>query len=393
MLSAAAHMDGLGKDPTDRVARMTETLKVFLAALVVTVLAIACGPNGGAQPVGRDDAMPATTRVWPDSWPVPPLPVMWLVHPSESIWGSPHSYCWHLDQDSDRVCQEYDIWSGVNAYPEAVPGKQIRVRIESETLPDNVFAQVFTRHGNLMVDFLRLGPSYPVLDLDLAPGDYHIRVIGQWQYNDATAYLDRRYNGVAYEFGLHVPGAVELIGGCDTTEIGGDLSIVLNSLDDRLRTASDSANRAGCRFNKPIARVSLTLDNGRPDVYGRFPHRPAGADRRLPAARRSGLGEERRPAAARRILTPDGRDYRGRRRVRHHQPRRVPHDHHRSRTLTPQSVAQAKGWAGRANYGNGAHCCARFAPGLPGREGADPGGEDQCDLVGPYASPPSRIPK
>ena len=262
MLSAAAHMDGLGKDPTDRVARMTEPLKVSLAALVVTVLAIACGPDGGAQPVARDDAMPATTRVWPESWPVPPLPVMWLVHPSESIWGSPLSYCWHLDQDSDRVCQEYDIWSGVNAYPEAVPGKQIRVRIESETLPDNVFAQVFTRHGNLMVDFLQLGPAYPVLDLDLAPGDYHIRVIGQWQYNDGAAYVDRRYNEVAYEFGLSVPGVVELIAECASTLIGGDISIALGSLNDRLRTAPDSANHAGCRFNKPIARVSLTLDQG-----------------------------------------------------------------------------------------------------------------------------------
>ena len=241
---------------------MTRALRVFLAALVVAVPAIACGPDGGLQPAARDDAMPATTRVWPDSWPVPPLPVMWLVHPSESIWGSPHSYCWHLEQDSDRVCHEYDLWSGVNAYPEAVPGNQIRVRIESETRPDRVFAQVYTRHGNLMVDFLRLGPNYPALDLDLDPGDYHIRVIGQWQYNDGAAYVDRRYNEVAYEFGLHVPGAVELIGGCDVTQIGGDLSIVLRSLDDRLRTAADSANRAGCRFNMPIARVSLTLDGG-----------------------------------------------------------------------------------------------------------------------------------
>ena len=262
MLSAATHMDGLGKDPTDKIARMTGALRTCLAALGVAVLAIACGPDGGAQPVARDDAIPATTRVWPESWPVPPLPVMWLVHPSESIWGSPLSYCWPLENESDRVCQEYDIWSGVNAYPEAVPGKQIRVRIEAETPPDKVFAQVFTRHGNLMVEFLQLGPAYPALDLDLDPGDYHIRVIGQWQYTDASAPLGRRYNEVAYEFGLHVPGAVELIGGCDTTDIGGDLSIVLRSLDDRMRTAADSANRAGCRFNKPIARVSLTLDGG-----------------------------------------------------------------------------------------------------------------------------------
>ena len=264
---------------------MRSALRTLLAALGVAVLAFACGPGGAAQPAertdvasspaatsasapevearsaGGDDAAPATTRVWPDSWPVPPLPVMWLVHPSESVWGSPQRYCWHLGADSSRVCEEYNIWSGVSAYPEAVPGKRILVRIESDSPPENVFAQVFTRRGDLMVEFLRLGPNYPALDLDLDPGDYHIRVIGQWPYSDPGAPLGRRYNEVAYEFGLHVPGAVELIGGCDMTQIGGDVSITLRSLDDRLRTAVDSANRAGCRFNKPIARVLLTLDN------------------------------------------------------------------------------------------------------------------------------------
>jgi hypothetical protein len=52
---------------------------------------------------------------------------------------------------------------------------------------------------------------------------------------------------------------VKLIAECASTLIGGDLSIVLSSLDDRLRTAVDSANSAGCRFNKPIARVLLVL--------------------------------------------------------------------------------------------------------------------------------------
>ena len=240
---------------------MSSALKTCVAAFGVALLALACGPGGAAQPAVRDGAVPATTRVWPESWPVPPLPVMWLVHPSGSVWGSPQRYCWHLGADSSRVCEEFNIWSGVSAYPEAVPGKRIPVTIESETRPDNVFAQVFTRNGNLMVEFLQLGPNYPALDLDLDPGDYHIRVIGQWPYADASAPLGRRYNEVSYEFGLHVPGAVELIGGCDMTQIGGDVSITLRSLDDRLRTAVDSANRAGCRFNKPIARVSLTLDN------------------------------------------------------------------------------------------------------------------------------------
>ena len=266
--------------------RMRVALKAFLAALVVAATAISCGPEGGARPAGRADAgssptapsksapevgaqpaegdvnIPAATRVWPDNWPVPPLPVMWLAHPSGSVWGSPHRYCWHLGADSSRVCEEYNIWSGVSTYPEAVPGKRIPVTIESETRPDRVFANVFTRHGNLMVESLELGPNYPALDLDLDPGDYHIRVIGQWPYSDPSAPLGRRYNEVSYEFGLHVPGAVALIGGCDMTQIGGDLRIVLRSLDERLRTAADGANRAGCRFNKPIARVSLTLDNG-----------------------------------------------------------------------------------------------------------------------------------
>ena len=237
-------------------------LNVFLAALVAAFTATACGPEGGEHPAGRDAGRPTATRVWPASWPVPPVPVMWLEHPSGSIWGSPHRYCWHVVDASNRVCEEYDIWSGVDAYPEAVPGQQIPVGIESETRPDQVFAQVYTRHGNLMVDSRQLGPNLPALDLDLDPGDYHIRVIGQWPYRDASAPLGRRYNEVSYEFGLHVPGAVTLIGGCDMTAIGGDLGIVLRSLDDRMRTAADRANRAGCRFNKPIARVLLTLDRG-----------------------------------------------------------------------------------------------------------------------------------
>jgi len=260
-------------------------LKTFVAALIVAVIAIACGPAARDQPAARDDAppattriastptlpdnraaepdndTPATTRVWPANWPVPPLPVMWLVHPSGSVWGSPHRYCWRLGADASRVCEEYNIWSGVRAYPEAVPGKRIPVTIESETRPERVFANVYTRHGNLMVESMQLGPNHPALDLDLEPGDYHIRVIGQWPYPDPGAPLGRRYNEVSYEFGLHVPGAVALIGGCGMTEIGGDLRIVLRSLDDRLRTAADSANRAGCRFTKPIAQVSLTLEN------------------------------------------------------------------------------------------------------------------------------------
>ena len=168
-----------------------------------------------------------------------------------------------------------------------------------------MFAQVYTKDGNIMVDFLQLGTRYPVLDLDLDPGDYHIRVEGQWQHNETAEYVERRYNTAGYVFGLSVPGTVELISECSSTLIGGDLSIVLSSLDDRLRTAIDSANGAGCKFNKPIARVLLVLDSDDSDhLHGDLPYRPAVAHRRFPAPGRRGIGEQRRAAAARRLLAP-----------------------------------------------------------------------------------------
>ena len=229
------------------------------AASALILLALACGIDDGSQSVEPDDAGSATKQVWPDSWPVPPLPVMALEHPIGLVWGVPSSYCWRFGEDADPVCEQYLPGSGVSTYPEIVPGKQIHIRVDSETRPDKMFAQVYTRDGNIMVDFLQLGTKYPVLDLDLDPGDYHVRVEGQWQSNRTTDYVERQYNTVGYVFGLSVPGTVELVSECSKTLIGGDLSIALSSLDERLRTALDSANSGGCRFNKPIARVVLAL--------------------------------------------------------------------------------------------------------------------------------------
>ena len=240
---------------------MTRALWPSLIAAAIAALTAACASDGGAQPEERGHATPVTRQVYPDSWPVPPLPVMALEHPSGLVWGSPSSYCWRFGEADEPVCEQYSPGSGVNAYPGIVRGKQIHVRIDSETRPDKMFAQVYTRDGNIMVDFLQLGTRYPVLDLDLDPGDYHVRVEGQWQHNETTEYVERRYNTAGYVFGLSVPGTVELVSECSSTLIGGDLSIVLSTLDDRLRTAIDSANGAGCKFNKPTARVLLVLDS------------------------------------------------------------------------------------------------------------------------------------
>ena len=240
---------------------MTGVFMASLATLALTVLVAACSTNGGAQPEERGDATPVTKQVWPDSWPVPPLPVMALEHPSGLVWGSPNSYCWYLEEAAEPVCEQYRIGSGIDAYPELVPGKQVPVRIESETRPDKMFVRVHTRHGNIIVDFLQLGTRYPVLDIDLDPGDYYIHLIGQWQYNETAEYNERRYNQVTYEFGLSVPGTIELVSECASTTIGVGPVLMLDSSDDPLRTAVDQANNAGCKFNKPIARVLLTLDS------------------------------------------------------------------------------------------------------------------------------------
>ena len=228
-------------------------------------------PNGVTpvtKPVEPDNVTPATKPAeadsvtptpkvvwvvkWPDSWPVPPLPVMWLEHESGPTRGSPQRYYWHFEDASDPVFQDYAIWSGVREYPEVVPGSHIPIRIDADTRPTKMFAQVFTRPGTIMVGGLRrLSTTSPGLDLaGLGPGVYNIRLIGHWQDNR-----------VAYEFGLSIPGAVKLKSQCSQTLIGANEILALESLDDRLRTAPDSANSGGCSFNKPIAHVSLTLQN------------------------------------------------------------------------------------------------------------------------------------
>ena len=230
-------------------------IKAILAvvALLALAFAFACDNGGGPE---RDSITPVTKVVrvveWPDGWPVPPLPVMSLEHESGVTQGSPHRYCWQLEDAADRVCKEYNIWSGVSHYPEVVPSERIPIIIDADTRPTKMFAQVYTRPGNLMVGGLRrLTTGAPWLDLaDVGPGVYNVRLIGYWQDNE-----------ISYEFGLSVHGVVEMKGGCDMTAIDVAPVLTLESPDDRKRTAPDDANRAGCRFNKTIIRVSMTLHN------------------------------------------------------------------------------------------------------------------------------------
>ena len=48
---------------------------------------------------------------------------------------------------------------------------------------------------------------------------------------------------------------------CTSTLIGGVLGIVIDSLDDPARTATDQFNGTGCRFTREISQVVLTLES------------------------------------------------------------------------------------------------------------------------------------
>ena len=94
------------------IKMLQATLTVAIALLA---FAIACDAGDDSQYAGPDDTTPATRQVeagsatpatkpaeadsvtptpkvvwvvkWPDSWPVPPLPVMWLEHESGPTRG------------------------------------------------------------------------------------------------------------------------------------------------------------------------------------------------------------------------------------------------------------------------------------------------------------------
>ena len=240
------------------MTRLRGKMLIAVAAAAL-VLSTACDQGGVASPGKPDSATPAPTRVvqWPDNWPVPPLPVMSLQHEDGPIQGDPRSYCWQFEGATDRVCEEEYPWSGLWQYREIASHQRIPIMIEAETRPTKLFARVHTKPGNILVGGLRLLSTVnPRLDLELSPGEYNVVLIGYWQDNE-----------VSYEFGLIVPGEVELKAECEMTVVGRDPVLSLTSLDDPQRMAPDDANVMGCRFNKPIASVIMTLHS---DTLGSY---------------------------------------------------------------------------------------------------------------------------
>ena len=189
----------------------------------------------------------------------PDLPILSLGYKGEIIEGSRSAACWQVEGRNGRACSaEADPWSGIDSYTQVAPNEQIEVLVESETRPEALIAVVYTEPGDLLVDFRQISTWRSLFELKQGPGDYKMRVTGHWEEGNLS---------VSYEFGLRVAGPPELKSECVSTMIGGDLELILRTLEDRMRTAIDALNSGDCRFSVPIAQIRLVLYQGMTMVY------------------------------------------------------------------------------------------------------------------------------
>ena len=235
-------------------------MKVFALALCCAVslaLAAACGQDG-RTPEPAVTPAPEVAPVTPAVGAEPDLPELTLEYRGEIIRGSRNSACWQVEGEDSRNCSDTDPWSGIDSYIEVAPNEQVEVLVESDTRPEGLFALVVTEPGDVHVDFKRMSTVRGVFELRHGPGDYKVRVTGNWEEENMS---------VSYEFGLRVVGAPELVSMCETTLVGGDVELILQTLKDRMRTAIDAFNSGGCSFNVPIAQIRLVLSSDMTTVY------------------------------------------------------------------------------------------------------------------------------
>ena len=228
-----------------------------LCCAVSLALAVACGQDG-RTPEPEVTAAPEGARAAPAWGAEPDLPELTLEYRGEILLGSRNSACWQVEGEDSRTCSETDPWTGIDSYTEVAPNEQVEVLVESATRPEGLFVLVVTEPGDVHVDFKRMSTVRGVFELKHGPGDYKVRVTGNWEEGNVS---------VSYEFGLRVHGAPELVSECVSTLIGGDLELVLQTPKDRMRTAVDALNSGGCRFNVPIAQIRLVLSRDMTAVY------------------------------------------------------------------------------------------------------------------------------
>ena len=180
-----------------------------------------------------------------------------LVHEEGYFWAYRWAGCWTPQPSSDLQCSRTTPIGVVQGYVEVENGDSIQVRIMPESRPANLQATFVTQLGEIMVgDVVHLSPDERQFEVDMPPGTYNVRLHMQWY--EGGPHL---HHEASYVFGITIPGETELRSSCTSTLIGGIQGIVLDSLDDRARTKPDPYNGTGCRFNREITRVVLTLES------------------------------------------------------------------------------------------------------------------------------------
>ena len=184
------------------------------------------------------------------------LPSLTVIHDGRTIQARRFQGCWTPDSSSGLQCVETSPRGEQQSYAEVESGDSIEIEITPDSRPTKLLATIFTQPGEVMVsDLLHLSPAERELVVDMPPGRYNVRLHAQWFEGGSEV-----QHKVNYVFGLRVPGEPELKRQCSSTAIGGIMGIVLESLDDPLRTAVEPINSGGCTFNKPIAKVRLVLE-------------------------------------------------------------------------------------------------------------------------------------
>ena len=274
-----------GISDTVAVPRALATALLVLVSLVTvvcgdTVSQVAPSPNGASptraaepkatqaqpppmvivatrapEPTAVPTAAPAATAVPVVSWAT--LPTLTAIHEGRTIWAHRYRGCWTPDSSSEMECAETSPVGLVQNYMEVENGDSIEVQISPDSRPSRLQATFFAHPGWISAgDVVHLSPVERVLDVDMPAGRYDVVLHAQWQEGGPSV----RYQ-VDYVFGITVAGEPLLRRSCTSTLIGGVLGIVIDSLYDRARTATDQFNGTGCRFTREISEVVLTLES------------------------------------------------------------------------------------------------------------------------------------
>ena len=219
---------------------------------LVFLATVACGDS-------VSQVAPAPTSAAPTATAVPvvseaTLPSLTVIHKGRTIVARRYEGCWTPASSAGLQCVESSPLGEQGSYTEVENGDSIEITPDSR--PTKLMATIFTQPGEVMAsDLLHLSVVERELIVDMPPGSYNVRLHAQWFEGGS-----RVHHKVNYVFGVTIPGDPELRGGCTSTAMGGIMGIVLESLDDPLRTAVDPINHRGCRYNISIAKVHLVLE-------------------------------------------------------------------------------------------------------------------------------------